>query len=144
MALSSSWIAASPAVAPVVIDDPTVPEAPDEFAVPALLVPGGDGGAILTELPLPGLLRPPVLAELEVAPALAEEPPAPCASAPTVPARMVIATIDAVADILVIRKSPFIIQRQRWAPVPRRNDFQPARLSRYLFAPQEAAWSCAS
>jgi len=33
----------------------------------------------------------------------------------------------------------FIIQRQRLTLVPHRNDFQPARLSRYLFAPQEAA-----
>jgi hypothetical protein len=52
---------------PVVMDDPGVAADPDELAVPALLVPGGAGIAVLAELPaplgsLPELLRPPVLA----------------------------------------------------------------------------------
>src|SRR5258705_7443825 len=88
IALSSALIAASPLVIaaslladgsvaealpaagraePVVTEDPIVPEAPDELAVPALLVPGGGGEATFPELPaplgsLPGLLRPPALA----------------------------------------------------------------------------------
>src|SRR3977135_1358070 len=50
---------------PVVVDDPTVPGRPDELAVAALLVPGGE--ATFAELPaplgsLPELLRPPALA----------------------------------------------------------------------------------
>src|SRR5256885_16908794 len=80
-ALSSASISASPPVCgpvadvppmsdradPVVMDDPLVPDDPDELAVPALLVPGGGGEATFAELPaplgsLPELLRPPTLA----------------------------------------------------------------------------------
>jgi hypothetical protein len=67
IALSSASIAASPFVDgpvadvppaagradPVVTDDAVVADDPDEFAVPALLVPGGGGEASFAELPAP-------------------------------------------------------------------------------------------
>jgi hypothetical protein len=48
------------------MDDPDVADDPDEFAVPALLVPGGGGMVNFAELPaplgsFPELLRPPTL-----------------------------------------------------------------------------------
>jgi hypothetical protein len=68
MALSLASIATSLLVdEPVVLDDPVVAGNPDEFAVPALLVPDGGGEATFAGLPaplgsLPELLRPPALA----------------------------------------------------------------------------------
>src|SRR6476469_9569797 len=65
--LSSASMAASLFVfEPFVMDDPVVADAPDELAVPALLVPGG-GEPTLAELPAPlgslaELFRPPTLA----------------------------------------------------------------------------------
>jgi hypothetical protein len=125
---------------PVVMDDPLLTDEPEELAVPALLVPGADGTAILAELPaplgsLPELLRPPILAGPDgtpltaAVPAPAEPafgeptalplpadgplaappvlPPVPWANEVAEPARIAIATIEAVADILLIWKSPF-------------------------------------
>jgi hypothetical protein len=110
---------------------------PDELAVPALLVPGAGGEASLAELPaplgsLPELLSPPALAGpdgtplMPAVPAPAEPafgepaalplpadgplaaPPALCANELTGCARITIATTAAVADILVIGKSPLL------------------------------------
>jgi hypothetical protein len=52
---------------PVVMEDPVADVDPDELAVPALLVPRGEGTAIFAELPaplgsLPELLSPPAFA----------------------------------------------------------------------------------
>lgn len=90
-ALSSAAIAASPFVfGPVTVVPPgaaraepvvTPPDEPDELAVPALLVPGGDGEASFAELPaplgsLPELLSPPTLAGPDGTP-LTPDVPAP-------------------------------------------------------------------
>ena len=90
-ALSSAAIAASPFVfGPVTVVPPgadlakpvvTVADEPDELAVPALLVPGGDGEPNFAELPaplgsLPELLRPPTLAGPDGTP-LTPDVPAP-------------------------------------------------------------------
>src|SRR5450759_1535666 len=120
IALSSSSIAISPLVCrpvaavpppaallpaePVVIDDPAADD-PDELAVPALLVPGGGCETTFPELPAPlGSLPVPADGPLAAPPAL---PPPLWASEPTGPARTAIAIIDAVTNILAIRKSPF-------------------------------------
>jgi hypothetical protein len=114
----------TPALEFVAVPVPVVD--PDELAVPALLVPGAGGAASLAELPaplgsLPELFRPPAFAGPEgtpLTPALpapgepafgeptalplpADGPLAFCADAPAAPARMAIATIDAVADIFI-------------------------------------------
>jgi hypothetical protein len=141
IALSSALIAASPLVVaaspladgsapetppaagraePVVTDDPAVPEAPDELAVPALLVPGGGGEATFAELPaplgsLPELLRPPALAGPDgtpltpavpapAEPALGEPaaPPALCANALTGNIEIAIATTADAIHVFVI------------------------------------------
>jgi hypothetical protein len=93
--LSSSVIAASPLVCgpvtpvppgadradPVVTPVPVLLPDPDEWAVPALLVPGGGGAASFDELPaplgsLPELFSPPALAGPDGTP-LTPEVPAP-------------------------------------------------------------------
>jgi hypothetical protein len=155
MALSSALIAASPLAdgafadipEPVVTPAPEFAAGPDEFAVPALLVPGAGGAATFAELPtplgsLPALLRPPALAGPDgtpltpaapapAAPAFGEPaalplpaPPAPCANELAGNIRMAIATIADVADARVIGIS-FVSQRERVPPVPRWNDFSP-------------------
>jgi hypothetical protein len=157
MALSSALIAASPLVVaaspradgsapeappaagraePVVTDDPAVPEAPDELAVPALLVPGDEGEAIFAELPaplgsLPELLRPPALAGPDGTPLTAAvpapgepalgdptalplpaeaplaAPPALCANALAGSIEITIATTADANDVLTIGNSLF-------------------------------------
>jgi hypothetical protein len=131
IALSSALIAASPLAdgafaEPVVTPAPEFSAGPDEFAVPALLVPGG-GAATFAELPtplgsLPELLRPPALAGPDGTPLTAAEPapaepalgepmalpplplapPAPCANELAGNIRIAIATIADVADALAI------------------------------------------
>src|SRR6266513_2031773 len=103
MAWSSAWIAASSSPFVLDFDDPTVPGTPDEFAVPALLVPGGGGGATVVELPLPELLTPPALAGLEDTPPAA--PPVLCANALTGNIMTAIATTADVTDALAIGNS---------------------------------------
>jgi hypothetical protein len=101
---------------------PPAPAGPDGTpltpAVPAPADPAlGEPAAL--PLPLDGPLAAP--------PAL---PPLDCANEPTGPIKIAIATIDAVTDILVIGISPFMVQRQRKALVPRRNDFGRSPLNR--------------
>jgi hypothetical protein len=155
ISLSSALIAASPLVIaaslladesvaeappaagraePVVTEEPTVAEGPDEFAVPALLVPGGGGEATFAELPaplgsLPELLRPPALAGPDGTPltpavpapgepALGEPaalplpaeaplaaPPALCAIAVTGSVKIAMATTADANDVLAIGNS---------------------------------------
>ena len=107
---------------------------PEELAVPVLLVPGAGGVVSLGEFPatpgsLPELFRPPPVAGADGAPPMpvvpvpaepalgdpaavppADDPLAPpalCANEATGPARITIATMDAVTDSLVIWKTPF-------------------------------------
>ena len=95
--LFSASIAASLFVfAPVVVGDPVVADEPDEWAVPALLVPGG-GEPTLAELPaplgsLPELFRPPTLA------GPVGTPLTPAAPAPAEPAFGELAVLPVPAD----------------------------------------------
>jgi hypothetical protein len=100
MALSSALIAASPLAdgafadtpEPVVTPAPVFDAGPDEFAVPALSVPGAGGAATFAELPtplgsLPELLRPPALAGPDGTP-LTPDVPAPAEPADGEPAAL--------------------------------------------------------
>jgi hypothetical protein len=151
MALSSASIAASVLIdEPVLLDDPVVAGNPDEFAAPALLVPGG-GEATFAGLPAPlgsllELLRPPALAGPDgtpltpAVPAPAEpalgEPTAlplpdegPLAAPPALWANELTGNIKKViaasataadADALAIANSLLEIQRQQLPQVPGR------------------------
>jgi hypothetical protein len=132
MVLFSASTAASPLVdgpvgdvpaLPVVTPAPEFSAGPDELAVPVLLVPDG-GAVIFAVLPTPlgsftELLRPPALAgpggtpltpevPAPAEPALGDPPalaPVVCAIEPAAPARIAIATIDAVTDNRFIEDS---------------------------------------
>jgi hypothetical protein len=117
--------------APEFIAGPELAEEPDEFAVPALLVPGGGCDTTFDELPtplgsLPELLRPPTLpgpdgtplmpaVPAPAEPALGEPaalplpavdplaaPPALCANDATGEARRATVVMKAAMDVLVI------------------------------------------
>ena len=129
---SIALVSASIVASSLVLADPVVTPAPgpDEFAVPALLVPGGGGEASFDGLPAPlgsllELFNPPALAGPDGAP-LTPEVPAPAEPAfgePAAPvpadgplaapplcafatmgeiSRIAIAVIAAVTDVLVI------------------------------------------
>jgi hypothetical protein len=124
---------------PVVTPVPVFAPDPDELAVPALLVPGGGGVASLDELPaplgsLPELFSPPEFAGPDgtpltpdvPAPADLAPPPLPpplpppplCAWAIMGRAKIAIAVIAAVTDVLVIGHLglPFNHRARCWFP----------------------------
>ena len=97
---------------------------PELFRPPALA--GPDGTPLTPAVPAPA---EPVLGEPAAVPpadgplAAPPAPPALCASEATGPARIAIAMIDAVTDILVIRNLPLCINQHGVLLVPHWNNF---------------------